>query len=636
MATTKNGIYYPDNYDEVADVPNDMKKMAESIDAGLSGKVDKVDGKDLSTNDFTNAYKNKLDGLSNYDDSGIKQDIVKQNDLISRLKGNQINLTAEGTSINVKDASDLPAVIEVSGGVRQNGEPTPDSPVEVETVGDNVNLYPYEKILFSSSRSTIAWCYINGLDTAYGTDVLDKTEYKITLKPGTYNINLKSDDKNLVNFQLVTKGDTAEKIISTDNSSFTLNDETTVTLRYRVNNPSLGLKIDSIKIEPGSVATSYSPYGMGSVEINKVNKNLYLKSNVLRNGLWFMGGNIGNNGSGWFVIIPIKGDQTYTVSRKYAGTSTNKLSFYIGTSKEYPKNGVSFVNPWTKVEGTSHKLQALKEANYLFLGLAAVSSFDVTEEIKKMAVEELMVEVSDEKSKYTEGQQEVYNLPIQQPMLSKDKDTFVKEDGNWFEVHGWENYVITGNESWTQLNNIEGWYEAFCAEITGETNSGRSVVANIKSNMFLAKSLDDMFVQKISGIGARANGNIVIAFDSSYGITSINSFKAKLQELYNAGTPVEIWYKLTTPTKLPCTPEQVEVLEELYNNETYRPVTNIFTQEDLANLKLNYVADTKLYIDNKINTMQANIDTINQLLSTTGTSALLLNNMKTDLESEVM
>ena len=31
----------------------------------LNGKVDKVEGKQLSTNDFTNDYKTKLDGLSN-------------------------------------------------------------------------------------------------------------------------------------------------------------------------------------------------------------------------------------------------------------------------------------------------------------------------------------------------------------------------------------------------------------------------------------------------------------------------------------------------------------------------------------------------------------------------------------------
>lgn len=37
----------------------------EKIDALLNNKVDKVTGKGLSTNDFTNEYKTKLDNLEN-------------------------------------------------------------------------------------------------------------------------------------------------------------------------------------------------------------------------------------------------------------------------------------------------------------------------------------------------------------------------------------------------------------------------------------------------------------------------------------------------------------------------------------------------------------------------------------------
>lgn len=36
-----------------------------AIDIALFGKVNKVNGKDLSTNDFTNEYKIKIDKLSN-------------------------------------------------------------------------------------------------------------------------------------------------------------------------------------------------------------------------------------------------------------------------------------------------------------------------------------------------------------------------------------------------------------------------------------------------------------------------------------------------------------------------------------------------------------------------------------------
>lgn len=45
------------------------------LNEGLEGKVDKVSGKQLSTEDFTANDKQKLDGLSNYDDTDIKASI---------------------------------------------------------------------------------------------------------------------------------------------------------------------------------------------------------------------------------------------------------------------------------------------------------------------------------------------------------------------------------------------------------------------------------------------------------------------------------------------------------------------------------------------------------------------------------
>ena len=45
---------------------NGLLYVIQKIKSWLSGKVDKVDGKGLSTNDYTTAEKNKLAGLSNY------------------------------------------------------------------------------------------------------------------------------------------------------------------------------------------------------------------------------------------------------------------------------------------------------------------------------------------------------------------------------------------------------------------------------------------------------------------------------------------------------------------------------------------------------------------------------------------
>ena len=45
------------------DFTDDYKAKLDNLDTNLSGKVDKVSGKGLSANDFTSTYKTKLDNL---------------------------------------------------------------------------------------------------------------------------------------------------------------------------------------------------------------------------------------------------------------------------------------------------------------------------------------------------------------------------------------------------------------------------------------------------------------------------------------------------------------------------------------------------------------------------------------------
>ena len=65
---------------------SDYYKKSE-VDNLLNNKVDKVEGKGLSTEDFTTELKNKLDGLENYDDTvltervaAIESDYIKSTD----------------------------------------------------------------------------------------------------------------------------------------------------------------------------------------------------------------------------------------------------------------------------------------------------------------------------------------------------------------------------------------------------------------------------------------------------------------------------------------------------------------------------------------------------------------------------
>jgi hypothetical protein len=83
----------------------------------LNDKVDKVSGKQLSTEDFTSALKTKLEGLSNYDDTEIENAITSLqtqfNTLVSGNASDAINSFNEIVAFldGVKDTEDLSSII---------------------------------------------------------------------------------------------------------------------------------------------------------------------------------------------------------------------------------------------------------------------------------------------------------------------------------------------------------------------------------------------------------------------------------------------------------------------------------------------------------------------------------------------
>lgn len=71
--------------------------------------------------------------------------------------------------------------------------------------------------------------------------------------------------------------------------------------------------------------------------------------------------------------------------------------------------------------------------------------------------------------------------------------------------------------------------------------------------------------------------------------------------------------------------------------KTFEGINNIWAETNLGNTKIEieYVQDVKKLLEKQAEQQNARLDNIEALLSTTETSALLLDNMQTDLESEV-
>lgn len=229
----------------------------------------------------------------------------------------------------------------------------------------------------------------------------------------------------------------------------------------------------------------------------------------------------------------------------------------------------------------------------------------------------------DELTNYLKYEEQNYILDIQQEMLKGDY--FVKESDGWKEVHNW--ITIYNKDINKNIDNIENEQHK---TITTSINLPKKAVNEKPFSNILTyeNNWEDAEHMNLS-----ANLNVIYCIynKSNFSELTYETIKETLEKADGF-----IKYKTEEPTKLACTEEQSAVLDKLNNLGLFDGTNNIITTEDIALLSLKYVADTKTYVDNQIADMQNQLNTINELLSTTATSSILLDNLQTDLESEVM
>lgn len=232
-------------------------------------------------------------------------------------------------------------------------------------------------------------------------------------------------------------------------------------------------------------------------------------------------------------------------------------------------------------------------------------------------------------------EEEVITFPLQNQKMFEG--SYTADDGIHHKRKQFNLSSLTNVSDWTNKGlNENGTYTYF----TRATNlMDYKFVSNLKA---LCTHFE--FFGTVSGTSAMQNKGVGCAFyytNHNDKLFYINTTIATTEELVaclsaqeTAGTPVMLEYETEEETIEAYTEEQQETHNQLQNAKTYKLVTNIFTEN--AEVEMEYVAHTKTYIDNEINSVKEELNTIKELLSTTNTSALLLNNLQTDLESEVL
>lgn len=185
-----------------------------------SNKVDKVEGKGLSTEDFTTELKTKLEGLENYNDTEVKADITELEGKVSTLETdnttNKTNIESlqEDNTQNKADIEDL-----------QESQEEQDSDIEAlinalpsETQKDeNVNIKGTIPVKFKEFK-------VSGNSKQETSDTMPSPEFPSPIQNVEGDVNVTVTNKNLFNSKKIQ-----------NSSIITVNDDNSITLSNNSN-----------------------------------------------------------------------------------------------------------------------------------------------------------------------------------------------------------------------------------------------------------------------------------------------------------------------------------------------------------------------------------------------------------------
>ena len=384
------------------------------------------------------------------------------------------------------------------------------------------------------------------------------------------------------------------------------------------------------------------PYEMGYIKVNEFNKN-YLskipKKSITTQGITstFDGEKFICKGTAmynYFNLVTQRIQQhfkagTYTFSSNMFAKGRACIRFYYedGTADTYYSN--------INTRKISFTLKKDAYEYFLMVDGLTVGGGDVIDCIIKLQLED-----GNTSTEIVKAENQEFVVDVQQPMF--ENDTFMKQDAKWYEKHNWKTMSFDGKNMGSQAGGTFADFKEN-GNIVRTFEIKDLLISSVRNDIFcdkLPKQADSMWNGKSTGIQSWQGQNkilISLPFDDvekKYGqkLTVDNYVTAFY--MYLQDEVLIISYPLAEPKLLECTETQSKELDEIYNKiHTYKNITNILAESSEVNpiICLKYLKDP----ETEHNKLQTQIDEIKQLLSTTETSAMLLNNMQTDLESEV-
>lgn len=327
------------------------------------------------------------------------------------------------------------------------------------------------------------------------------------------------------------------------------------------------------------------------VDVKVTGKNLFDKEKAKIIDNWSPSTQDGKSGYLDFPIYVGKGNK-FTISIKPPSEKVPEL--YLGFAvKRYGANTGWLYHATSTFNPAQTKIA---EEDYIFLRCIKPKVADLMNIVKEIQVELSLVQTS-----YQPYKEQTLTLTSDRPITKWDK--LVERDGQIGWLYGTEKITLNGNERWVAYSDFSSFYT-----IDYDIQS----LPNPYCSYYMYGSVVDDNQDKIFAIGVGQYYNSLWIKDKRFNM-SLQDFNLYLSESYKNGKPVTILYGSKNPTFRPLPQSEQSAIRAL---KTYYPTTVITADggEVDPNIEVTYTADTKNYIDQKIEAINKAIVTTQKAL----------------------
>lgn len=524
--------------------------------------------------------------------------------------------------------------------------PSLDFLSEIKNVGDNINLLNKDTVDASNNlrgnaldtgRRLIAnkdGNYTYGAFKLGGRELLGKTlgiHADIETTGGNPRIsifagNSSSLTKSLLQVVLSASGTGYITIPSNLNSEL----DTISAILYVTTDASVvaGTYVDytNLKVQVGSEEVVYSAYNCGSLGVTISNRNLF-------NLEWLVIGNLSADGQEFIQNnyartkhISVEPKENLSITMFDTTNFRTSVLYFYDKDKNLIKRTVAPSNVgWDN-------FSTMDNCRYIRFTIAVAGSkySTFTEEALQEASNNLQLERGISTSYIPHKEQEII-FPLAEGQKLYE-GSYLAKDG----IHN-KRISINGNE----YKNTAGMNRAYSTEnyncfdiYTGlkfvkSENQYKTIGA--LCNQFKEKNWASFWQQKVNEEGFcinQDNRSTIYIKISKEICPDIDTFKKYIDE-----NNLLFEIPLEQEEIIPYTPEQQAVIDKILY--TYKNVTNISVDNKLATLDITYKKDIETMFNNQAKEYNERLSNIENLLNTTETSALLLDNLENDLKEEV-